>query len=112
MPSSLWRASTGAAITAAATIAAAMVRRGSTDYSYFLDDELRLHLRLAVGDRELIYFGPILLELQGRAAAIIARVRAFTGKHGHQLVLTGLEVADAQPLHPALNESRDASRSV
>jgi hypothetical protein len=39
-------------------------------------------------------------------------VRAFTGKHGHQLVLTGLEVADAQPLHPALNESRDASRSV
>src|SRR5204863_8476444 len=72
-----------------------------------LDDELRLLLARAIRDRELdVFRSDSLLELDGRCAAVVARMRAAAREHGHELVIAGLQVTDVEALHAALHERR------
>src|SRR6185295_9961183 len=68
-------------------------------------EELWLLLRLAIRDRELDVLGPdALLEHERRRAAVVARVRTLTREDGDELVLTGFQVADEEPLHAAFQQ--------
>src|ERR1700757_2718735 len=78
-----------------------------------LDLELRLELALPVVDLELeILRADALLEAQRSATPVGARVGAAAAEEGHQLVRTDLEIAEIEPLHPALEEGVALARSV
>src|SRR5690606_3078903 len=71
----------------------------------FLDDELRLRLDGAIADLELQVLGAdALFEAQRRTAAIIARVRPPAAEQGYELMLAGLQVADVEAVHAALEQ--------
>ena len=61
--------------------------------------EIRLELLLQVANAQLDVFRiGGLLELDGRAALVVAVVRALAGESRDELVLAGLQVAEVQPI--------------
>src|SRR6185503_20566152 len=69
------------------------------------NEELRLLLGLAIGDRQLdVLRADAFLEHERSRATIVARVRALSREDGDELVLAGFQVADEEPLHAALEQ--------
>src|SRR5690606_30132944 len=78
-----------------------------------LHDELGLKLRLAIRDRELdVLRTDALLERERGGPAVVASVRALAGEDRDELVLAGLDVADVQAMHAALDQGVGLARSV
>src|SRR5580692_2996320 len=78
-----------------------------------LDLELGLLRTRVIGDLQLQVFGAdAFFELQVGAASVIAVVGALTVEQRYQLVRAGLEIADVQPLHAALDERRHFARRI
>src|ERR1700722_12939541 len=78
-----------------------------------LDLELGLLRARVIGDLELQVFGAdAFFELQVGAASVIAVVGTLAVEQRHQLVRTGLEITDVQPLHAALDERRHFARRI
>src|ERR1022692_808037 len=76
------------------------------------DRELWLVLRSLVGDFQFqILRAHALVEVDGGAAFVIALHRSLAGEKCHQLVLSDLQIAEVDLLHPALEQGvRLASR--
>src|ERR1043165_9102258 len=78
-----------------------------------LDRKLRLRLALAVGDLELEVLGAdALLELEVRAALVVAVVRALAFEERDELVLADLEVAEVHTVHATLEQRFRFARRV
>src|SRR5581483_4995126 len=78
-----------------------------------LDLELRLLAALPVVDLQLeIFRSNAFLEFDGGATLVVALVRPLAAEEGDQLVLADLQIAQIEPVHAALEQRIDLTRSV
>src|SRR5712672_4166570 len=78
-----------------------------------LDLEFRLLAARLVGNLQFqVLRADAFLELDRSAPPVVAIVWSLAAKQSHQLVGTGLEIADVEPLHAALDERGAFTRRV